>query len=196
MNLQQRSTPPDIRERLIQAGYELLTQRGSSGTGVDLIAERADCAKATLYKIFGSKSALTRAVLQRREDLWTRGWLEKGIMSRANNAEGRLLAIFDMFHDWFRSDDFEGCTFMKILLDPTIDSEIRESALAHSVNIRLIVSGLAEKAGLQDVERFADAWLMLMDGAILSACQGKPEAASIAKRMAEPVLAAWPRSAI
>ena len=193
MNLQQRSTQPDIRERIIRAGYELLTQRGSSGSGVDLIADKADCAKATLYKIFRSKAALTLAVLRRREDLWTRGWLETGIMSRATDPEGRLLAIFDMFHDWFRRDDFEGCTFMKILLDPTIDTEIREATLAHTANIRLIITKLAEEAGLQDVQGFADSWLMIMDGAILAACQGNPQAASVAKRMAVPVLEAWPR---
>ena len=111
MILQTQATSPEIRERLIVAAYELLMRRGNSGAGVDHIAGKAECAKATLYKLFGSKAELMRAALQRREELWTRGWLEKGIMSRSNDPEGRLIAIFDMFYDWFGRDDFEGCTF-------------------------------------------------------------------------------------
>ena len=193
MNLSQPSIRPDVRERLIQAGYELLTKHGITGSGVDHIVERADCAKATLYKIFGSKMALTLAVLQRREDLWTRGWLEKGLKSHATGPEDRLLAIFDLFHEWFQQDDFEGCTFMKVLLEPTIAPQIRKATLAHSANIRLIVRELAEDAGLDDVKRFTDAWMIIMDGSILAACQGNTEAARIAKQMAEPVLRGWPR---
>ncbi len=193
MNLSQSSIRPDVRERLIQAGYELLTQHGISGSGVDQIVEQADCAKATLYKVFGSKAALTLAVLQRREDVWTHGWLEAGLKSQATNAEGRLLAIFDLFHDWFQQDDFEGCTFMKVLLEPTIDPQIRTATLAHSANIRLIVRQLAEDAGLSEVMRFTDAWMIIMDGSILAACQGNTEAARIAKQIAEPVLRTWPR---
>lgn len=193
MNLQTREKRPDIRERLIVAAYELLVRRGSSGTGVDLIAGRADCAKATLYKLFGSKADLMRAALQRREELWTRNWLEKGIMSRSNDAEGRLIAIFDMFHEWFRRDDFEGCTFMKTLLDPTIDAKIRTAALGHAGNIRVMVVDLADGAGLRDAEGFADAWLTIMYGAIAAAMAGNAEAARAAKRAAEPMLRAWPR---
>lgn len=184
---------PDIRERLIAAAYELLVRRGAAGTGVDLIAGRADCAKATLYKLFGSKAELMRAALQRREELWTQNWLEEGIMSRSNDAEGRLIAIFDMFHEWFRRDDFEGCTFMKVLLDPTIDPTIRTAALRHTDNIRALVVDLADGAGLPDAEGFADAWLTIMHGAIAAAMAGNPDAALIAKRAAEPLLRAWPR---
>lgn len=193
MNFPLPTAKPDVRERLIQAGYELLTRYGISGSGVDQIVEQANCAKATLYKVFGSKAALTLAVLQHREDLWTRGWLERGVKSQPTNAEGRLLAIFDLFHDWFQQDDFEGCTFMKVLLEPTIEPEIRKATIAHSKNIRLIVRDLAEEAGLDDVKRFTDAWMIVMDGAILAACQGNTDAARIAKQMAEPVLQAWPR---
>lgn len=193
MNLPTPVTRPEIRERLIVAAYELLVRRGNSGTGVDLIAGRADCAKATLYKLFGSKAELMRAALQRREEIWTRNWLEKGIMSRSNDPEGRLIAIFDMLHDWFGRNDFEGCTFMRVLLDPTIDAKIRTAALRHTANIRTMIARLASGAGFRDAERFADAWLTIMYGAIAAAMAGNPDAARTAKRAAEPLLRAWPR---
>ena len=36
---------------------------------------------------------------------------------------------------------------------------------------------------------------MIMQGAIMAALDGKLDAESVAKRLAEPVLAAWPRRA-
>lgn len=193
LKTQHLSACPDSRERLIQAGYELLTQRGASGTGVDLIAGRANCAKATLYNIFGSKAALTLAVLQRREDLWTYDWLEAGINSGTTCPDGRLLAVFDMLHDWFRRDDYEGCTFMQLLFESSAETNVRDAVLAHVANVRAMITNLAEQADLCDVGRFADAWFMIMQGAILTASQGNADAAIVAKRLAEPVLAAWPR---
>lgn len=186
---------PNSRERLIRAGYELLTHRGTSGSGVDLIAGQANCAKATLYNIFGSKTALTLAVLQRREDLWTRGWLEAGIKSRSSQPDDQLLAIFDMFHDWFRRDDYEGCIFMKLLLESSIEANVREAALAHIANVRLLLTDLGMEARLCEPQRFADSWLMIMQGSIMAASEGNANAARVAKRLAVPVLAAWPRQA-
>ncbi|MGI9476881.1 MAG: TetR/AcrR family transcriptional regulator [Hyphomicrobiaceae bacterium] len=195
MSTTNQSVAPDSRERLIQAGYELLTQRGAGGTSVDLIAGRANCAKATLYNIFGSKTALTLAVLQRREELWTRGWLETGIKLRASRPNDQLLAMFDLFHDWFRRDDFEGCTFMKLLLESSVEANVRDAALTHLANVRLLIANLADEAGICDAQRFAEAWLMIMQGAIMAASEGNVEAARVAKRLAVPVLAAWPRRA-
>ena len=184
---------PDSRERLIQAGYELLSHRGTGATGVDLIAGRANCAKATLYNIFGSKTSLTLAVLQRREDLWTHGWLAAGIKARSSRPDDQLLAVFDMFHDWFQRDDFEGCIFMKLQLESSTEAEIRDAALNHLANVRLLIVDIAEKAALSDSHDFADAWIVIMRGAIITACEGNRDAARVARRIAEPVLAAWPK---
>ena len=40
--------------------------------------------------------------------------------------EERLLAIFDVFDDWFHRDDFEACSFINVLLE-TADSSTRSA---------------------------------------------------------------------
>ena len=58
-------------------------------------------ARQTLYRRFRSKQDLVLAVLDRREQLWTRGWLQAEVERRADDPDGRLLAIFEVFDGWF-----------------------------------------------------------------------------------------------
>ncbi|MGA9516607.1 MAG: TetR/AcrR family transcriptional regulator, partial [Pseudolabrys sp.] len=64
------------RERLLDAAYELFATNGVSQVGIDTILAKARCAKASLYGNFNSKVDLAIAFLDRREIVWTRGWLE------------------------------------------------------------------------------------------------------------------------
>jgi AcrR family transcriptional regulator len=66
-----------------------------------LLLVKSGCAKASLYTNFKRKVELAIAFLDRREAVWTRGWLEFEIKRRATSPEGRLLAIFDVFDGWF-----------------------------------------------------------------------------------------------
>ena len=36
---------------------------------------------------------------------------------RGDTPEEQLLAIFDVFDEWFRRDDFEACSFINVLLE-------------------------------------------------------------------------------
>ena len=91
--------------------------------GIDEVIERSGVAKATLYRHFPSKDDLVLAFLERREQLWTREFVEAGAESRGATPDERLLAIFDVFDEWFRREDFEACSFINVLLemgDPSI----------------------------------------------------------------------------
>ena len=107
----------DARERIIRTAYDLFSRHGVQGVGIDLIVERSGVAKATLYRHFRSKDELAVAVLARREERWTHGWLQGEVEGRAITPEARLLAIFDVFDDWFRSDEYESCFFVRSLLE-------------------------------------------------------------------------------
>lgn len=184
------------RERLLNAAYDLFADQGVNQVGVDAILARAGCAKASLYRNFNSKAKLAVAFLDRREEIWTRNWLESEIKSRNTEPEGRLLAIFDAFDGWFRTTDFEGCSFINVLLESEAKSPVHKAAAVHLANIREIVRALAVEAGLADPEDFAQAWHMLMKGSIVSACEGNREgAAREAKRAARLVIDGWPRRA-
>src|SRR6187402_3319099 len=100
------------RERILDTAYELFSRHGTRAVGVDRIIEEAGTAKMTLYRNFASKDDLIMAFLERREELWTRGWLQAEVQRRATEPRERLLAIFDVFGDWFALPDFEGCSFI------------------------------------------------------------------------------------
>src|SRR5258706_8349960 len=90
------------RERLLDAAYELFATKGIGQVGIDTILAKSGCAKASLYSNFDSKVDLAIAFLDRREAVWTRGWLEAEVKRRASTPDKRLLAIFDVFDGWFR----------------------------------------------------------------------------------------------
>ena len=90
------------RERLIDAAYELFSTNGVNQVGIDTVLAKSGCAKASLYSNFDSKVDLAIAFLDRRETIWTRGWLETEINRRATSPTARLLAIFDVFDGWFQ----------------------------------------------------------------------------------------------
>src|ERR1700674_1037252 len=105
------------RERIDNAAYELFSRQGVRAVGVDAIVARSGVAKRTLYLHYPSKEKLVLAFLLRREELWTRAWLQEGLKRRAGPPTERLLGIFDFFDRWFHRSDFEGCAFVKVLLE-------------------------------------------------------------------------------
>jgi len=183
----------NARERLVAAAYDLFAARGIGRVGVEKILAKSGCAKASLYYNFDSKNELAIAFLDRREEVWTRGWLENEVNRRASHPEERLLAIFDVFDGWFRKKDFEGCSFINVLLEAETDSPIHRAAAIHLAKIRAIVRDWADDAGLSDSESFAQAWHILMKGSIVTAGEGHHDAARDAKRAAKLVLDGWAR---
>jgi AcrR family transcriptional regulator len=177
------------RQRIVDTAYELFSRRGIRAVGVEEVIGRADVAKATLYRHFPSKDDLVLAFLAERELRWTRQFVEAGIRERGGSAEECLLAIFDVFHDWFQRDDYEGCSFVNVLLETSDREHPVGNASAHYLeNIRTIVRTLAEEAGLRDPGAFALSWHLLMKGAIVQAAEGDRQAAQRARTIARLVL--------
>ena len=84
------------RERLLGAAYELFAAKGVGQVGIETILAKSGCAKASLYSNFDSKVDLAIAFLDRREAVWTRGWLETEIKRRASTPEQRLRSRRDL----------------------------------------------------------------------------------------------------
>jgi AcrR family transcriptional regulator len=177
------------RERILATAYDLFARRGIRDVGIDEIIERSGVAKATLYRHFPSKDALVLAFLERREELWTRDFVEAGARQRGETPEEQLLAIFDVFDGWFRSKDFEACSFINVLLELGPRHQVGKASIDYLENIRGVVRSLAEEAGLRDVESFARSWHILMKGSIISATEGDVDAAKRAQAMAASLIA-------
>jgi AcrR family transcriptional regulator len=186
---EQRVPISDARERLVNAAYELFSHQGIQAVGVDAIIERSGVARQTMYRHFASKQDLVLAFLERREELWTRKWLESEVVRRATDPRERLLAVFDVFDGWFRSADFEGCSFINVMLEhPDAAHPVHRAAAAYLAGIRHFLEGLVRQAGIPDAEDFARQWHILMKGSIVAAGEGDHDAALRAKKVAAGLL--------
>jgi AcrR family transcriptional regulator len=176
---------PDARRRILDAAYELFSRQGVRAVGVDELIARAGVAKATFYHHFSSKDDLVLAFLEQREQLWTKDWVEAEARRRGARPEEQLLAIFDLFGEWFQREDFEGCSFINVLLEfgGANGHPLGKESAARLENIRTVVRTLAEEAGLRDPASFALSWHILMKGSIVQAGEGDREAAKRAKAL-------------
>ncbi|MDQ3151067.1 MAG: TetR/AcrR family transcriptional regulator [Actinomycetota bacterium] len=178
------------RERVMKAAYDLFSRRGIHAVGVDTIISAAQVAKMTLYRHFASKDQLVLAFLQRREEVWTEEWLKTQVKARAATPAARLLAIFDIFGEWFALPDFEGCTFLNVMLEfDDADHPVRRASVRHLANIRSFIRDLAAALGIEDPEAFSRQWHILMKGAIVAAGEGDIDAAARARELGVLLLA-------
>src|SRR5438477_6584364 len=129
-----QSRPASARERIDRTAYELFSRHGIRAVGVDTISARSGVAKMTLYGHYPSKDDLALAFLRRREELWTRSWLQQEVERRAQAPAERLLAVFDVFVKWFRRSDFVCCSFVKVLLEHgVLGQQVRRASDAQIV---------------------------------------------------------------
>ena len=178
------------RDRIRRAAYELFSRSGVRAVGVDAVIARAGIAKMTLYRNFRSKNDLILDFLARREELWTNQWLIAEVRRRADQPADRLLAVFDVFSDWFGREDFEGCAFLTTMLEINDRQHpVGQASIEHLANIRHFLSDLAAAAGADDPDGFARQWHILMKGSIMAAHEGDVLAGRRARELGELLLA-------
>jgi AcrR family transcriptional regulator len=183
------SARPTARERILETAYELFSRHGTRAVGVDRIIAECGIAKMTLYRNFPSKDDLILAFLEERDARWTRAWLQAEAERRGDARARRLLAIFDTFESWFAREDFEGCSFINVMLE-IVEPEhpVRLATVRHLESIRGYVRGLAEEAGIEDADGFARQWHILMKGSIVAAGEGDLRAAGRARELGRLLL--------
>lgn len=168
----------------MDAGYELFSRRGIGAVGVDQLMERSGVAKATFYRYFPSKDDLVLAFLALREQFSTVDLIISDAKSRGNTADEQLLAMFDVFGDWFEREDFEACSFINVLLEMGREHPLGKTSIGYLARIRGHIQELAEEAGLERTDEFARSWHILMKGSIISATEGDVLASKRAQQMA------------
>lgn len=164
--------------------YELFSTRGVRDVGVNELIERSGVAKATFYRHFPSKDSLVLAFLEQRDKQWTMDAVLSEALRRGSTPREQLLAIFDVFGDWFAREDFEGCSFAKVLVEMGPVHPLGQASISYLAKIRGHIQAAAEAAGLVRPEEFAYSLLVLMKGSILQAMEGDLQAAKRAQRMA------------
>jgi AcrR family transcriptional regulator len=177
------------RDRILESAYELFSHHGVRAIGIDAIIKHSGVARMTLYRNFTSKNELVLEFLRTREQRWTVGWLQEEVRRYTGGARARLLGIFDLFDEWFRQDDFEGCSFINVMLETTdAKSPLHQASVAHLAEIRSFLRSLAVEAGVADPDDFSCKWHLLMKGSIVAATEGDREAARRAQAIGRLLL--------
>lgn len=177
------------RDRILATAYELFSRHGIRAVGVDRIIASSGVAKMSLYRHFGSKDDLVLAFLDQREQRWTKDFILSEAERRGPTGAERLLAVFDVFDEWFHEPGFEGCSFVNVLLEfDDREHPARRASVEHLANIREFLCDFAEEAGADDPEAFARKWHILMKGSIVAAAEGDLQAAQRARKLGELLL--------
>jgi AcrR family transcriptional regulator len=164
---------------------------GADGAAVTLadVETAAGITGAQFAREFSSLDDLAEACMVFREQLWAITSVEAAARDLGSTPEGRLLAIFDVFDDWFHREDTEALAFMNVMMQ-VVKAPARGRARAEFV-LRLTdaLDGLAGQAHLRQVDEFVFSWRVLLTGSIFNAAEGDPRAASRAREMGRELIA-------
>ena len=179
----------DKHENILHTAERLFEANGFHATGVDRIAAESGITKRTLYKHFGSKEGLIEAVLRRHHSK-----LMVQISAHITRIEvsgvERLLAFFDLYHDWFTQKCFSGCLFIKTLNEFQKCSERLFAIAAQAKSeLRDYLATLAREAGAKNANLLADQLQLILEGSIIVAqCGRKIESIHTARKLAKKLI--------
>ncbi len=177
--------PTRARVRLLDTAERLFYAEGIRAVGVERILTESGVGRASFYRHFASKDDLVVAVLRQRDERW-RQWLADTVATHG----GTPLAVFDALAERFARDDFRGCAFINTMVesaDP--DSPAHTVAAEHKRQVTRYVDSLLEAHGHPDHTALAATFVLLMDGAIVTALRERDtEPAHRAKSVAAALL--------
>jgi AcrR family transcriptional regulator len=183
------SVPPSARQRILETAYELFSRHGLRAVGVDRIIDESGVARKTFYRHFPSKADLILAFLDRRGQHCARDWLPTEIERLGGTPGERLLAVFDVFDEWFHREDFESCALIATVFEVRDAAEpIHQAAARQLDGVKQMLQEVAEQSDTREPKAIAYQIQILMMGAIVSATRGDVDAARRARDVAQLVL--------
>ncbi|MGK4579567.1 TetR/AcrR family transcriptional regulator [Kitasatospora sp. HPMI-4] len=182
--------PTHARERLLQGAEELFYKEGIQAVGVERLLAVTGVGRASFYRHFAGKDELVQAVLKRRDARW-HTWLEETVAAHG----GGPLAVFDAIAEFAESENFRGCAFINAMAEaPDPHSEIFHLANEHKGKVTDLFDRLLEEEGHPDHRALAEQFILLMDGATVTAMRQRGGgAARRARAIAERLLSPPPR---
>ena len=177
--------PTHARERLLDSAEALFYRHGIQAMGIDRLLEDSGVGRASFYRHFESKDALVSAVLERRDAAWLAAFGD--ILDACHNEP---LALFNAMAQRYGENDFRGCAFINAMVEAADrNSPWHRIATGHK---QALIGRLAESlraAGHTDTEQQATRWLLLLDGAVVTAMrEGRAWPIHEARRMAAQLL--------
>ena len=160
---------PSKREELIRGALLIFYNEGFHATGMDRVAAETGVSKTAIYKHFRTKEDLILATLRLRDETF-RYWFFSRMEKLSPEPLGQLLAMFDALEEWFETDDFQGCMFVKAASEfQNISHPIHQQSAEHKRLLERHILKLAKNADITNPESMARQLLLLKEGAIVSA---------------------------
>jgi AcrR family transcriptional regulator len=185
-----RRPPNEARANILAAAERLFYREGIGAVGVDAVAEAAGVTKRTLYYHFASKEELITVYLEARDET-TLNALRAASNDAAAQPGDRILGVFDFVQRWAATSDYHGCPFNNAVAEQSMGPKVTAIARRHKATVKSWFSQQAAEAGARDPDGAGAQLLVLLDGALNGAAvSGSPEAAGVARAMAEKVLEA------
>ena len=157
------------RDHLMATAWRLFYRDGLRAVGIDMILAEAGVAKMTLYNHFASKEELIIAILEKR-DVEFRASLIARVESAGTDPAQRLLTVFDWHEEWFGTEDFKGCIFIRAVSEyPDPAHPIHQTGWRHKITVKTLLADLATAAGAHAPSALAETLSLLIDGAIVTA---------------------------
>jgi AcrR family transcriptional regulator len=177
------SSRPPPHARILQAAADLFGKEGTIAVGVDRIIDRADTAKATLYKRFRSKDELVLTWLRTPDARWL-DRIAAEVERRSADPVARIVLTMDVLQRWFEDDAFHGCPFTNTcsdVRDPL--SPIRAEIRAYFGEVRAWLRDLAVTSGAKHPDDLARELHTVIAGTIcLAFATSRSEPATAGRR--------------
>ncbi|GJM02606.1 MAG: TetR family transcriptional regulator [Rhodomicrobium sp.] len=179
---------PNKRDELVRKALKIFYREGFHTAGMDMLAAETGISKTTMFKHFRTKEDLILAVLRLRDEEF-RGWLFRRI-KEAGAPQAQLLAIFDALSEWFATEEFSSCLFIKASCEyPDSTHPIHSQASEHKRLLFREIERIASEAGAKDPAVLARGLLLLKDGAtVMAHFDHEQDPAGDAKRAATLLL--------
>ncbi|HET7315723.1 TetR/AcrR family transcriptional regulator [Salinisphaera sp.] len=181
-------TGTTARDRILNTACRLFYRHGVNSVGIDRIIDESGVAKMSLYRNFGSKSALVEAYLKHRDAYW-RDVFRSHVLNLDLPAIEKVLAYFDLMYQWLSAPEFFGCAYINATAE-RLGTESITAVIRHHKrqNLDLLVT-LIEQAGFIESAELADQLFLLSEGAIVTASiSGTPDSMQTARSAAERLL--------
>jgi AcrR family transcriptional regulator len=156
------------REHVLETAHALFYWNGIRATGVDTVAQKAQVAPTTLYRLFASKDDLVRAYVE-RADAQNRNRVDAVMAAADADPRTRILAFFDSLNDQVQPERCRGCAFLMTLAefpDPALPAHraaVAAKAWARD-HVYELVRDFARGRSVPDEAALADHLVLLMEG--------------------------------
>lgn len=177
------------RTEIIERALEVFYKHGFRTTAMDKMLRDSGISKRTVYKYFASKEELIAAtILQYKQATFAR--VAQELETRAPDAKGKILALFDLRHEMFQQENFDGCFAMNARLEYSgKHPEIAAATALCSRELEGFITALCTEAGCNTPAITAKKIMILYEGTIVyGQSQRDASVALLAKEVVASVL--------